>query len=234
MLPSSADLIFDTRLLERFADGLHRGVQEAHPLILLWLDQRAEMPPFLGIEILEGKILELRLDGAHTEAVSKRSVNIKRFPRYPLPLFKRAVAERAHIVEAVGKLYDDDSNVVRHREIHLAKVLSLTILLRLEIGYVAGLSQLCDAVDHAADILSEELVELLDRYTVAVLHNVVQEARGDGVGVHIHFAEGYRNGFGVSVIRFAGFPLLPFVRGLGKFRGALNELDLFRRILFLA
>ena len=70
-----------------------------------------------------------------------------------LLLLGRQVAERAHVVGAVGELDQDDADVARHREEHLAEVLGLLLLARGEVD----LADLGDAVDQAGDLLAEEL-----------------------------------------------------------------------------
>ena len=43
---------------------------------------------------------------------------------------RRQVVERPHVVRAVGELDQDDADVARHREDHLAEVLGLLLLAR--------------------------------------------------------------------------------------------------------
>ena len=61
------------------------------------------------------------------------------------------VLERAHVVEAVGELDDDDAHVGDHGEQHLADVLGLVVLAVGELDFV----ELGDAFDDVGDLLAE-------------------------------------------------------------------------------
>src|SRR3712207_9241971 len=89
-------------------------------------------------------------------------------------LLRLEVLERAHVVEPVGELDEDDAHVVDHRQKHLADVLGLLLLARL----VAYLRDLREAVDEVRDLLAERVayhVELDER----VFDHVVEEPRRD-------------------------------------------------------
>ena len=60
-------------------------------------------------------------------------------------------AERAHVVQAVGELDQDDPDVRGHRDHHLAVVLGLRLVARLE----RDPGQLGHAVDQAGDLVAE-------------------------------------------------------------------------------
>src|SRR5260370_15982032 len=82
----------------------------------------------LGVEVAERKVLELPFELADAEAVSERSIDIKRLARDLAAFHLRQRIERAHVVEAVGQLDEDDPKVLRHRHHHLADVLRLLLL----------------------------------------------------------------------------------------------------------
>ena len=89
--------------------------------------------------------------------------------------------DRAHVVQAVGELDQDDPDVRGHRDHHLAVVLGLGLVARLE----GQAGQLGDAVDETGDLLAERLAHLLERGR-GVLDRVVQERGAQGVGVEPH------------------------------------------------
>ena len=71
----------------------------------------------------------------------------------PLALL-RQVIERAHVVQAIGELDEDDADVVDHRQQHLAEVLRLTLLTR---GERDG-AELRHAFDDVRDLGAEQLL----------------------------------------------------------------------------
>jgi len=80
--------------------------------------------------MLERQILELDLDPLDAEPIRERCVDLHRLVRDPLLLLGRQVMQRAHVVEPIAQLDEDDTDVARHREQHLAKVFGLLLLAR--------------------------------------------------------------------------------------------------------
>ena len=62
------------------------------------------------------------------EPVRERRVDLERLLRLLHLLLLAEVLDRAHVVEAVGELDEDDSHVLRHRDDHLPVVLRLGLL----------------------------------------------------------------------------------------------------------
>ncbi len=89
--------------------------------------------------------------------------------------------DRAHVVQAVGELDEDDPDVRGHRHHHLAVVLRLRLVARLE----GQPGQLGDAIDQAGDLVAERLAHLLERRG-GVLDRVVQQRRAQRLGVEAH------------------------------------------------
>jgi hypothetical protein len=79
------------------------------------------------IEVFEAQIPELTLDALHTEASGERRVDVHRLARDALLRLGLHVVERPHVVEAVAELDQQDAQVLRHRDHHLAEALRLTI-----------------------------------------------------------------------------------------------------------
>ena len=123
----------------------------------------------------KGEILELPLEVVDAEPVSKRRVDLERLLRLLDLLLLAEVAERMHVVQSVTELDEDDADVGRHGDDHLAVVLGLLFLLGIEVH----LGQLGDAVHEHGDLGAELLLDPLER-RARVLHDVVHEGRGDG------------------------------------------------------
>ena len=61
-------------------------------------------------------------------------VDLARLERDAAPLVRPQVLERAHVVQAVGELDQDDARVLRHRQQQLAVVLDLLLGVRAELA----------------------------------------------------------------------------------------------------
>ena len=128
-----------------------------------------------------------------------RSVNLQRlFGNFVLAI-GRKVLERAHIVQPVGEFDQDDADVVDHRQHHLAEILGLLLLARGEID----LADLGDAFDDVGDLLAKFLADVDDRDR-GVFDRIVQQSRGDGDRVHLHFGEDQCDFQGMDEIGLAG------------------------------
>ena len=170
------------------------------------------------IEILEGEVLELPADARDSEPVRERRVDLVRLLRDALLLVFRQELERAHVVKPVGELDEDDAQVLRHRDEHLAEVLGLLLLGALEVE----LGDLRDRIHEVRDLGAEALLDLLVRH-VAVLRHVVQEARGDRDGVEIEVGEALGDLDAVRDERVAGLARLRAVAVERELEGALEE-----------
>ena len=92
--------------------------------------------------------------------------------------------QRAHVVQAIGEFDQDDSDVVDHRQHHLAKILGLLLLAGGEI-YSADFG---DALDDMRYLFSELLANV-DDGDRGVFDGIVQQARGYGNGIHAHVGQ---------------------------------------------
>ena len=145
---------------------------------------RAQRLERLRLEVAERQLLELVLHLAHAEAVGDRRVDVARLLRDLDAPLVRQMAERPHVVQAVGELHEDDADVVDHREQHLAEVLRLPLLARRE----RDGADLGHAFDDVRDLGAEELLDALDGGQ-RVLDDVVEQAGGDGHRVELHVGE---------------------------------------------
>ncbi len=94
------------------------------------------------------------------------------------------VLERAHVVQAVGELDEDDADVVDHGQHHLAQVFGLLLFAGGEID----LADLGDALDDVRDLLAEFLADF-DDGDRGVFDGIVQQAGGDGDRIHLHVGQ---------------------------------------------
>ena len=79
----------------------------------LRLDELGDLLVALRLQVAEREVLELPLDLPDAEAVGQRRVDLHRLLRGADALLGRLGVERAHVVEAVGELDDDDARCPR-------------------------------------------------------------------------------------------------------------------------
>ena len=91
------------------------------------------------------------------------------------------IAQRAHVVDAVGQLDQDDADVLHHGQQHFAEALRLAVFGGVEIE----LAQLGDAIHAARHFFAELLAHLVDG-DAGVFHHVVQQAGLHGDDIHAH------------------------------------------------
>ncbi|GAA3259500.1 hypothetical protein GCM10020258_21360 [Sphingomonas yabuuchiae] len=92
--------------------------------------------------------------------------------------------ERAHIVQPVGQLHQQDADIVRHGEQKFAQVLgrAFALGLRLDLG------QLGDAVDQPRDIGTEQPLDLVIGGD-GILDRVVQDGGGDRLVIQMQVGQ---------------------------------------------
>ena len=128
--------------------------------------------------------------------------------------------ERAHVVQPVGELDQDDAHVARHGQQHLAEVLGLRVFGRLELDAI----ELGDAVDQLGDRLAEVLRDLVlgDR---GVLHHIVQQRGHQRLAVEVPVGQDFGDRQRVRDVGVAGLALLAGVRGVREAVGLGQAVD---------
>ena len=127
-------------------------------------------------------------------------------------------------MQAVGELDQDDADVARHREQHLAEALGLRVLAARELDLV----EFRHAVDHRRRPAAEPRLDLGARDR-RVLHHVVQQRGGQPLGVEAPFRQDARDGERMRDVRLARLAELAAVGGLGELERALDQRDVRRR-----
>ncbi len=140
------------------------------------------------IDVAEAEVFEFAANLAHAEAVRDGSVDVERFTGNLLLALGREMLERAHVMQSICQLDEDDANVVHHGEHHFAQVFSLLLFLGGEIDF----ADLGDALDDVRDLFAEFLANVDDRDR-SVFDRVMEQTRGDGDGIHLHVGEHERN-----------------------------------------
>ena len=170
------------------------------------VEELGQLAEPLRLEGLEREVLELPLHLPDPEPLGQRRVDLHRLAGDALLLLRRQAVQRAHVVEPVGELDEDDPDVLGHRQEHLADVLGLLLL----VAVGAELGQLGDAVDELGDLGAEALLDV-GQAVLGVLGDVVEERRLDGDRVDAELGEDLGRGDRVRDVRLAGRPALAVV-----------------------
>ena len=147
-------------------------------LALLGVEPARDLLVRLGLEVLEGQVLQLRLDLVQPEPVRQRGEQVLGLGRDPQLLLGRHGRQGPHVVEPVGELDQDHPDVRRHRQHELADVLGPAQRPVLEHAPDLG-----HAVGDRRDGLAELAPDQVERQ-VGVLDRVVEQRRRDGHVVH--------------------------------------------------
>ena len=185
MLRPAGDLGLDLHLAELARQELGHAIDVLLALALALLHEARDLLEATRVQRVERQVLELPLDPVHAQAVRERCVDLERLGRLRLLLLAREHAQRAHVVQAVGELDQQDPDVPGHRDDHLADVLRLLLLAGAELDAL----ELRQAVHDARHLRAELSLDVLEGQ-VRVLDDVVQERRLQGGEVHPEVREG--------------------------------------------
>ena len=234
VLDSAVDLPFDAgcrEMLPHFGGDL---LDEVLALRLARFDLADELFVDVGLQVFQGEVVQFHLDLRNAEARGDRRIDVQRLLGDPLLLLRRHVPKGPHVVQAVRQLDQDDPDVLRHGEEHLAQVhrLHLFLLFR-AVVIIAGkfeFGQLGDAVHEKGHVLAELIPDLLVGHD-RVFHDVMQKARDDGLFVKFEVREDHRDVERMNDIWFARPPHLSFVRLPGGIECLLDQADIVRRVI---
>ena len=207
VLGPAVDIIVDMLLVQPLGQFVDDQANALLPLGPLLADQVDDPLVAFRIDILEGKIFQLLLDGVNAEAVRQRRVDIQGFPGDCYAAVFRLETEGAHVVQAVRQLDQHDADIPGHGKDHLAQGFGLGLL---PVGKVQFI-QLGDAVHQVGDFLAEFRPDGFQRDAFAVFHRIVQEAGRNRGRVDHEIRQDGRDKAGVRKIRLPGLADLPVV-----------------------
>ena len=120
--------------------------------------------------------------------------------------------ERGHIVQAVGKLDENHTQVLAHSQEHFAQIFDALLLL----GFERDPNKLGHAVDDFRDVAAEFAADHSEVIVAGtILHNVVEEGSADGIGVQLQIGHNFRNSDRMDDIRLTRAAHLPAMVFLG-------------------
>ena len=222
VLFAGVDLGRDLRLGERSRDALRNASKEFFLVAAGPLQRAFDDAVALRIECTEAEILELEFHGVEAEALGERRVDVERFAGDGATAYRRHAFDRAHVVQPIGELDEDDAQIAHHREQHLAERFGLRFLAALELDLV----ELGYRIDDLSDAVTETRGDLVLR-DGRIFDDVVQDRGDDGVGVDAQIGKDLSRCHRVGDVGLTRFALLAAV-GLGaEFGGKADSIDLF-------
>ena len=177
----------------------------------------------LGVEVEQREVFELPLDLLHAEAVRDGGVDLHRLEGFDALLLLALIGHRAHIVQTVGHLDEDDADVLGHGQQHLAHILHLLFF----DACILHARELGDALNDVGHRAAEAARDVVMRER-GVLDRVVQQRRDDRVLVEPHLRRDDGGGNAVRHIGRAVAALLPRMRTVGAFEGRTHAAEIRR------
>ena len=227
VLRATVDLALDARLGEPGLQLLGHLGDQLLPLLPLHAHQAHQLIVALGIDVAQGQVLQLPLDGVHAQPVRQRRVDVQRLTGDGHLALGLLVLQRAHIVQPIRQLDQHHANVLGHGQEHLAQGLRLSLL---AVGEVQ-LAQLGHAVHQQGHLVAKQLPDAVQRAALHILHAVVQQPRGDGRRVQHQVCEDHRHGHRMAEIGVAGLAHLVGVGLFCVFIGPLYQAHVVVRVI---
>ena len=180
-------------------------------------DHLLDLGVALRVQHREREVFELPLHVTDAEPVRERRVDVDGLLRDALLLLLRKRRDRAHVVQPVGELDQQDADVLRHRDEHLAHRRGL---LRFA-GRELQAFDLGDAVDDRRDLDAEGFLDAL-LGELGVFDRVVQQRGRDGDVVEAEIREDQRDAERVGDV---GLTRAAHLLGMGPMRSFVGPLD---------
>jgi hypothetical protein len=213
----------DAAVGQLFLHRLEGAADHLAPVAARGLGRLGEHLVAQRIKVRERQLLKLVVQRVEAQAIGDGGIDLHRLAGNPPPLRRRHCTERAHVVQPVRELDEDDAHVARHREQHLAEVLGLRDLGRLELDLV----ELRHPVDELRHRLAEGVRDLV-LGNRRVLGDVVEQRRDQRLPVEVPVGEDLGDRQGMGNVRVSGLAHLAGVRGLREAVGLREARDILR------
>ena len=99
---------------------IHDLLDEFFPLRLPCVNLIYKVKEYFRLRILKSQVIQFRLNLGYTEPLGDRRIDIHGLFGFLLLLGRRHKLQRAHVVKAVGKLDNDDPDILCHCQEHLS------------------------------------------------------------------------------------------------------------------
>ena len=181
------------------------------------------------LQILQRQVIQLDFHLGDTEPLCDRGINIHRLARLLDLLFPRHVFQRTHIVKTVGKLDQNDPDILCHRQKHFSQILRLNLHL---IRRVGQLTQLRHAIYQESNLLVELSGQILQGHP-GILHRVVEQSGDDRLLIQLQVRQNTGNTERVDDIWLPGFTLLVLMCFTGNLICFVDHGEICGRMILL-
>ena len=124
-LGPAKDLGFDIRLFQLYPHIAGDALDHIAGVALQGDEAANDRGARLGVEHPKGEVFKLFAHPLHAHAARQRRIDVHRLPRLFDLLVRAHGFDRAHVVQTVGELDEDDAQVLGHRHEKLAEILGL-------------------------------------------------------------------------------------------------------------
>ena len=170
-LDARRNLVLKLIAVQHLAYGPYEALDILLALALRGVNLAAYLLILLREAILHAEVLQLALYGVEAKAVCQWHEEIYRLACNLYLLVAGHGTQRAHVVQTVGNLDDDDAHIVREREQHLAEVLRL-----LRGVVLVDTRHLRQAIHHRGYLGCEDARYVFDRI-LRIFNHIVQQRR---------------------------------------------------------
>ncbi len=221
--------VLDAHLVQLVAQGGDDGLYLLLALNALDAHLVGHLAIPLRVDVAQGQVFNLLLDGVYAQAVSDGRVDVQRLMRDGHLALGRLKAQRAHVMQAVGQLDQHHADIPPHGQYHFAQGLGLLLL---TVGEVEA-AQLGHAVHQLHDFAAELLLDDVQGDVVVILHRVVQQARCHGGAIQHDFHQNARHILRVNKVWLAALAQLPVMGLLREVERLFDHSEALPRIVLL-
>ncbi|RMS61260.1 hypothetical protein ALP63_05250 [Pseudomonas syringae pv. aceris] len=215
------DVAFDAIDGQTMTQGLFDLVDQFLAIAPGALDRLVDSRGAHRVHRLEAQVLEFDTHTVHAQPIGDGRIDFEGFLGDAPTLFARQDFQRAHVVQAVGELDQNDANVARHGHGHFLEVFRLGFGLGLEIH----LGQFADPIDQFRDGLAKLGAE---RFlgNPGVFDDVMQHRSHQALMVHVHVGKNVRHRKGMGDVGFTAATALAIVGLFGVEIRSADQIDL--------
>ena len=171
----------------------------------------------IGLQVEEGQVLELPLNRAHAQTVGQGRIHVHGLAGLKQATVLAQSCKGAHVVQTVGKLNDNDADVLGHGEEHLAQ--RKRLLLVHAVDFDVG--ELGHAIDELGHRIAKQAGNIGKR-GLGILDGIVQQRGAHHIAVHLEIGQDDGHLDGMVDVHLTRPPLLVAVLLGGKAVGLLH------------
>ena len=138
----------------------------------------------IGLQVKEGQVLEFPLDRAHAQTVGQGRVYVHGLAGLKQATVLAKGRQRTHVMQAVGKLDDNDADVLGHGKEHLAQREGLLLVHAVDFD----VGELGHAIDELGHRIAKQAGNIGKR-GLGILDGIVQQRGAHHIAVHLEIGQ---------------------------------------------